>query len=231
MNCPTLSSPHYSQSWNFLQHLQTAALFRKAEILSNLATCLATSIPDIHRTPAIASPTSQKRIAFDWQSLNFDSAKPQHRYIKSVASWHQLSPGVDGTCPSDFPKESNPCVTLFNASFVLVLILCPAMGLCDSWIAVSRKDATRCHLQEIQHLQAQAMSQKPQLWESNLCTEQEKQVCRSNAFYSEKSQWDEGKCIVKIHDKKERMQIYRLKPTPFLFFKKITWNKNVCDLL
>lgn len=159
-----------------------------------------------------------KRIAFDWQSLNFDSAKPQHRYIKSAASWHQLSPGVDGTCPSDFPKESNPCVTLFNASFVLVLILCPAMGLCDSWIAVSRKDATRCHLQEIQHLQAQAMSQKPQLWESNLCTEQEKQVCRSNAFYSEKSQWDEGNCIVKIHDKKERMQIYRLKPTPFLFF-------------
>lgn len=90
-----------------------------------------------------------KRTAPDWQSLNFDSAKPQHRYTKSVASWHWLSPGADGTCPSDFPKESNPCVTLFNASFVLGLILCPAMGLCDSWITVSREDATRCRLQEI----------------------------------------------------------------------------------
>lgn len=50
------------------------------------------------------------------------------------------------------------------------------MGLFDFWTAVSRKDATWYHSQEVQHLQAQAMSQERQLQESNLCAEQEKQV-------------------------------------------------------
>lgn len=71
------------------------------------------------------------------------------------------------------------------------------MGLCDSWTAVSRKDATRCHLQEIQHLLAQAMSQKPQLWESKSCTEQQMQPYQSNAYYAEKKQWDEGTVLLR----------------------------------
>lgn len=87
MNHPKHISPHYSQSWNFLQHLQTAALLRKAEIRSNLATCLATSIPDRDSSHCFSHLT--KRIAYDWQSLNFDSAK-----VHSTGTWNPWPVGT-----------------------------------------------------------------------------------------------------------------------------------------
>lgn len=95
MNCPTPepSSAHYSQSCKFLQHLPTAAFFRKAEILSNLATfgniCLRCS-QDLRHSLSYLS----KGIAFD---SALSTAKPAAQVHKIHG---QLARSLLTLCPA-----------------------------------------------------------------------------------------------------------------------------------
>lgn len=85
MNRPKHSSPHYSQSWNFLQHLQTAALLRKAEIRYTFGNLY----PRHSQDSSCCFSNLTKRIAYDWQSLNFDSAK-----VHSTGTWNPWPAGT-----------------------------------------------------------------------------------------------------------------------------------------